>query len=140
MAKARRDIEKKLVPSGPQVVRYLSLPPEGQSVDWILAEMEKMDNYCHSFNDSGAKVHDWKDGKISGGVYRESSHFRDLVQDIECMHRRWTGPDEFDCCHVRTLLCFQPIASGRVPDYQEDGSRSRIHVFEVSGFPRLESC
>jgi len=71
MAQARKDIEKKLVPSGPQVVRYLSLPPEGQSKDWILAEMHRMDNYCHSFDDRGAKVHDWKDGKVSGGVYRE---------------------------------------------------------------------
>jgi len=62
------------------------------------------------------------------------------LQGVECMCRRWTGPDELDCRHVRTLLCFESIASGRVPDCQEDGSRSRIHVFKVSGFPRLESC
>lgn len=73
MAQARRDIEKKLVPSGPHVVRYLSLPPEGQSKDWILSEMDRMDNYCHSFDDRGVKLHDWKDGKMSGAVYREST-------------------------------------------------------------------
>lgn len=71
MTKARKDIEKQLVPSGPQVVRYLSLPPEGQTKDWILAEMDRMDSYCHSFDDRGTKLHDWKDGKVSGAVYRE---------------------------------------------------------------------
>jgi sphinganine-1-phosphate aldolase len=71
MAEARRTIQDKLIPSGPQVVRYLSLPSEGQSKDWILAEMDRMDSYCHSFDKQGVKLHDWKDGKISGAVYRE---------------------------------------------------------------------
>ena len=83
MAKARKDIEKKLVPSGPQVVRYLSLPPEGQTKDWILAEMDRMDSYCHAFDDRGVKLHDWKDGRVSGAVYRESSHPRPLMIDVE---------------------------------------------------------
>lgn len=78
MAKARRDIEKKLIPSGSQVVRHLSLPLVGQSEGWILAEMDRMDSYCHSFDDRGAKLHDWKDGKISGAVYREWYHLRFL--------------------------------------------------------------
>lgn len=73
MAQARRDIEKKLVPSGPQVARYLSLPSEGQTKDWILSEMDRMDSYCHTFDDRGVKLHDWKDGKMSGAVYRESN-------------------------------------------------------------------
>ena len=106
MAKARRDIEAKLVPSGPQVIRYLTLPSEGQSKDWILAEMDKMDGYCHSFDDRGAKLHDWKDGKISGAVYREWSHFRPSAQDVERVNRWWTGPDELDCRRLRTLLRF----------------------------------
>ena len=75
MAKARRNIENKLVPSGPQVVRYLALPPEGQSKNWILAEMDEMDGCCHSFDDRDAKLLDWKDEKISGAVYREWFHF-----------------------------------------------------------------
>ena len=106
MAKARKDIEKKLVPSGSQVVRYLSLPPEGQSKDWILAEMEKMDSYCHSFDERGAKLHDWKDGKISGAVYREWPHFRPFVPGVERMGRWRAGPDELDCRRLRTLLRF----------------------------------
>jgi len=106
MTEARKDIEKKLVPSGPQVVRYLSLPPEGQTKDWILAEMDRMDSYCHTLDEHGARLHDWKDGKISGAVYREWFHFRPFTPCVECMDRWWTGPDEFDCRRLRTLLCF----------------------------------
>ena len=106
MTKARKDIEKKLVPSGPQVVRYLSLPPEGQTKDWILAEMDRMDSYCHSFDDRGVKLHNWKDGRVSGAVYRESSHLRRLAPDIERTRRRWRGPDEPNRRCLRTLLCF----------------------------------
>src|ERR1700742_4087955 len=98
MAKARRDIENKLVPSGSQVVRYLSLPPEGQSKDWILAEMDRMDSYCHSFDDRGAKLHDWKGGKISGAVYREWPHFRPSIPGYQKRVNRWRRrPDGPDC-------------------------------------------
>lgn len=131
MAQARRDIEKKLIPSGPQVVRYLTLPAEGQPKDWILSEMDRMDAYCHSVDDRGAKLHDWKDGKISGAVYRGSSRFWCSRSSIECMRRRWTGSNQYHRHGLRTLLRFQPITSERVPNYSEDGSRSRVHVFEV---------
>ena len=100
MAQARRDIEKKLLPSGPQVVRYLSLPPEGQTKDWISSEMDRMDGYCHNFDENGHQLHDWKDGKVSGAVYRESTHFPRFQLGIKCMHRRWAGPDELDCCRL----------------------------------------
>lgn len=106
MAKARKDIEKKLVPSGPQVVRYLSLPPKGQTKDWILAEMDKMDSYCHEFDNRGVQLHNWKDGRVSGAVYRESSHLRLLMADIERTCRWWRRPDEANRCRLRTLLCF----------------------------------
>lgn len=69
MSKARQDIESKLIPSGPRVTRYLSLPAEGQTKDWILEEMANMDDYCHA---SGDKKVNWKDGKLSGAVYRQS--------------------------------------------------------------------
>ena len=106
MAQARRDIEKKLIPSGSQVVRYLSLPSEGQSKDWILSEMDRMDSYCHNFDDRGAKLHDWKDGKISGAVYRKSTHSHLFRMSVESMHRWWTGPDGHHCRRIRTLLRF----------------------------------
>ncbi|KIJ60028.1 hypothetical protein HYDPIDRAFT_32607 [Hydnomerulius pinastri MD-312] len=62
MGKVRLDIEDKLVPKGAEVSRHLSLPAEGKSVEWILAEMAKMDN------ELGPHA-DWRHGKISGAVY-----------------------------------------------------------------------
>lgn len=64
MGKAKLDIENKLVPKGPNVVRHLALPDEGKSLEWILAEMEKMDNELD-------RTSDWRAGKVSGAVYRK---------------------------------------------------------------------
>jgi sphinganine-1-phosphate aldolase len=69
MSKARLDIESKLVPQGAGVVRHLSLPPQGKSPEWISAEMDKMDTELTK--ESGTLV-DWKEGKISGAIYRMS--------------------------------------------------------------------
>jgi sphinganine-1-phosphate aldolase len=63
MDKARLDIEDKLVPKGADVTRHLALPEEGQTPEWILAEMDKMDNEMGSTTV-------WKLGKLSGAVYR----------------------------------------------------------------------
>lgn len=63
MNKAKLDIESKLVPKGAEVVRHLSVPEEGKPLDWILAEMEKMDNEL-------GNATDWRHGKLSGAVYR----------------------------------------------------------------------
>ncbi|KAF9236341.1 pyridoxal phosphate-dependent transferase [Melanogaster broomeanus] len=62
MGKVRQDIEDKLVPKGTEVSRHLSLPLEGKSVEWILAEMAKMDG------ELGPNA-DWRHGKLSGAVY-----------------------------------------------------------------------
>lgn len=52
-----------MVPQGEGITRYLSLPAQGQDPAWILAEMDKVDQICpHS---------DWREGKISGAVYRK---------------------------------------------------------------------
>jgi sphinganine-1-phosphate aldolase len=75
MSQAKRDIERKLIPSGPHVTRYLSLPAEGQTKEWILGEMSRMDEYCHESDAHGKYLVDWKDGKLSGAVYREQSSF-----------------------------------------------------------------
>ncbi|KAF9073647.1 PLP-dependent transferase [Rhodocollybia butyracea] len=70
MDKARLDIEKSLVPQGADVVRHLSLPAEGQSLEWILAEMENMDKQ------DGL---DWKHGKISGAVYHGGDELEKVI-------------------------------------------------------------
>lgn len=63
LGKVRLDIEKSLVPQGPGVTRHLSLPQQGQTPEWILEEMAKMDAETH-------KESSWKEGKMSGAVYR----------------------------------------------------------------------
>ncbi len=67
MDQAKLDIENKLVPKGAEVVRHLSLPEEGKSLEWILAEMEKMDTELEHRGD-------WRHGKLSGAVYRTRYH------------------------------------------------------------------
>jgi len=76
MSKARQDIESKLIPSGPRVTRYLTLPAEGRSTEWILEEMANMDDYCHA---SGDKKVNWKDGKLSGAVYHGGEDMTSLI-------------------------------------------------------------
>lgn len=63
MDKARLDIETKLIPKGAEVSRHINLPLTGQSPEWILEEMEKMDN------ELGVQTN-WRLGKLSGAVYR----------------------------------------------------------------------
>jgi sphinganine-1-phosphate aldolase len=68
MGKAKVDIEAKLVPKGAGVSRHLSLPTKGQSNEWIIEEMEKMDTELEGRTD-------YKHGKLSGAVYRTSALF-----------------------------------------------------------------
>lgn len=69
LARVRADIRKKLIPEGPRVARHLALPLEGNSKEWIIAEMARMD-------EETPHLKSWKDGKISGAIYREYSSFR----------------------------------------------------------------
>ena len=75
LGKARLDIESKMVPQGPNVTRHLSLPTEGRDQDWILAEMAKMD-------EEGGHHVNWKDGRVSGAVYRE--YFSQPCHSLVC--------------------------------------------------------
>ncbi|KAG8821002.1 hypothetical protein FRC17_009949 [Serendipita sp. 399] len=71
MARVRSDIRAKLIPQGPRVVRHLSLPPEGKSIEWVTNEMQRMD-------DESEHTNAWKDGKVSGAIY----HGGDDVQAV----------------------------------------------------------
>lgn len=53
-------IERKLVPSGPGVERYLKLPQEGWSHDKVKEELGKLVEMKHTR---------WEDGRVSGAVY-----------------------------------------------------------------------
>ncbi|KAJ3749466.1 pyridoxal phosphate-dependent transferase [Lentinula detonsa] len=71
MDKAKLDIEQSLCPQGADVVRYLSLPAEGQSIEWILSEMDNMDQQSGTL--------EWKRGKISGAVYHGGEDLEKVI-------------------------------------------------------------
>lgn len=72
MNQAKLGIEERLVPKGPNVVRHLALPEEGKPLEWILAEMEKMDSENqHSTS--------WRLGKLSGAVYHGGQDLQDVI-------------------------------------------------------------
>ncbi|TFK53493.1 PLP-dependent transferase [Heliocybe sulcata] len=72
MAKAKIDIESKLVPQGPNVIRHLSLPSQGKTSDWIVQEMERMDA------EMGNEVN-WRNGKLSGAVYHGGPDMEQII-------------------------------------------------------------
>ncbi|KAK6583097.1 hypothetical protein PZA11_004173 [Diplocarpon coronariae] len=60
VAEAITKLQGKLVPSGPGIVRYLTLPKEGWSEETVLKELEALANMDHTR---------WEDGFVSGAVY-----------------------------------------------------------------------
>ncbi|TFK44145.1 PLP-dependent transferase [Crucibulum laeve] len=72
MNQAKLDIENKLVPKGADVVRHLTLPEEGKSLEWILAEMDKMDVELGNGTN-------WKQGKLSGAVYHGGDELQKVI-------------------------------------------------------------
>jgi sphinganine-1-phosphate aldolase len=53
-------LEAKLVKSGPDVTRYLTLPKDGWSTEQVRAELDKLAALEHTR---------WEDGRVSGAVY-----------------------------------------------------------------------
>ena len=66
LGKARLRIEQSMVPQGEKVERHLSLPPQGHTPEWIARAMDIMDA-------EAAHKSDWREGKVSGAVYRMST-------------------------------------------------------------------
>lgn len=65
-------LEKKLVPSGPGVTSYTSLPTTGWSGDQVRAELEKLGEMQHTR---------WEDGRVSGAVYHGGKELCDLQME-----------------------------------------------------------
>jgi len=63
MAKTKEQIDGKMLPKGPNVVRHLSLPRQGRSPEDIEAELNKMQ--------VDLKPTNYREGKLSGAVYRK---------------------------------------------------------------------
>ncbi|THH29265.1 hypothetical protein EUX98_g4921 [Antrodiella citrinella] len=74
LGNTRREIESQLVTTGPNVTRHVALPAKGQSAEWILQEMVKMD-------DESGKTDRWKQGKISGAVYHGGDELSKVIVD-----------------------------------------------------------
>lgn len=53
-------MESKLMPQGPGISRYLTLPKEGWTGDQVRAELQKLSEMEHKR---------WEDGRVSGAVY-----------------------------------------------------------------------
>ncbi|KAF2141337.1 uncharacterized protein K452DRAFT_251192 [Aplosporella prunicola CBS 121167] len=53
-------LEQKLVPTGPDVDRYITLPADGWDEDKVRQELEKLSDMKHTR---------WEDGRVSGAVY-----------------------------------------------------------------------
>ncbi|QIW97334.1 hypothetical protein AMS68_002852 [Peltaster fructicola] len=75
-ARVRADVQKsilglesKLVPSGPGVIRYTSLPSHGWTPEQIRTELEKLSSMEHTR---------WEDGRVSGAVYHGGVELSDL--------------------------------------------------------------
>lgn len=62
-------LDKKLVPSGPGVTRYTSLPTTGWDLEATRAELEKLGDMKHTR---------WEDGRVSGAVYHGGKELCDL--------------------------------------------------------------
>ncbi|KAI9834887.1 MAG: hypothetical protein M1819_002795 [Sarea resinae] len=60
LAEAVAKMESRLVPQGPGVSRYLTLPKEGWTDEQVRAELEKLSEMAHTR---------WEDGYVSGAVY-----------------------------------------------------------------------
>ncbi|TCD65353.1 hypothetical protein EIP91_002792 [Steccherinum ochraceum] len=74
LGKARLEIEGKLVAQGPNVTRHVSLPATGQTPEWILEEMTKMDA-------EAGGTDGWKQGKVSGAVYHGGDDLTKVIID-----------------------------------------------------------
>ncbi|KZT62011.1 PLP-dependent transferase [Calocera cornea HHB12733] len=71
MAKVREDLEAKLAPRGPGIVRHLAIPLEGKTPEWIDEEMERMDK--------AERGDIWKEGKVSGGIYHGGEELNAVI-------------------------------------------------------------
>jgi len=70
--KAVTDLERKLVPSGPGITNFTSIPAAGWTVEQVRAELEKLSSMEHTR---------WEDGRVSGAVYHGGNDLGDLQSE-----------------------------------------------------------
>ena len=69
VSKAIADMQDKLIPSGPGITNFTSLPANGMTPEQVRAELEKLAEMKHTR---------WEDGKVSGAVYHGGNELADL--------------------------------------------------------------
>ncbi|KAI9628577.1 hypothetical protein KEM48_011533 [Puccinia striiformis f. sp. tritici PST-130] len=67
---ASADMEKKLAPKGPGIVRWLELPQEGKSSEWLTDELQSLSELPSS---------NWQSGKVSGTVYHGGEELEQVI-------------------------------------------------------------
>ncbi|KAH9825771.1 sphingosine-1-phosphate lyase-like [Teratosphaeria destructans] len=70
--KAITELQQKLVPSGPGVTNYTSLPASGWTVEQVNKELDKLAEMKHTR---------WEDGRVSGAVYHGGQELCDLQKE-----------------------------------------------------------
>lgn len=132
LAETRQKIDDKVMPKDPNIVRHLALPKEGRTAEWIAEEMERMDRALESGS--------YKDGKLSGAVYRKPPFFF-ICSSQNVMVNRWRrGYGEYHRGCFPKVLRFQSTTSRCFPDSTKDGSRGSSHVPTTVRQPRRRRC
>jgi sphinganine-1-phosphate aldolase len=67
---ASADMEKKLAPKGPGIVRWLELPKDGKSAEWLKDELDSLSRLPSS---------NWQSGKVSGTVYHGGEELEHVI-------------------------------------------------------------
>ena len=80
---AVKKLEGKLIPKGPGITRYLTLPKEGWSEAQVRAELQKAAEMEHTR---------WEDGLVSGAVYHGGDG---LIHPEQPVSRLAVGRNQF---------------------------------------------
>ncbi|RFU33709.1 hypothetical protein B7463_g2633, partial [Scytalidium lignicola] len=72
LAKTTQKLQSALVPSGPNVTKYLNLPKKGWTQEAVLAELEELATMKHTR---------WEDGCVSGAVYHGGNDLLGLQKE-----------------------------------------------------------
>lgn len=67
--KTLAELQEKLVPSGPGVTQFTSLPATGWTAEQVRTELEKLGDMKHTR---------WEDGRVSGAVYHGGNELSEL--------------------------------------------------------------
>ncbi|CAH7689395.1 sphinganine-1-phosphate aldolase [Phakopsora pachyrhizi] len=77
LKQARVDLQKKIAPDRPGMMRWLELPSEGKSLDWLKSELKSL---------SDLPANEWKTGKVSGAIYHGGQEMEEVISTAFNQH------------------------------------------------------